>query len=266
MQADLLTKYGKWALVTGASNGIGREIAIYLAELGFDLVLVARSEDKLNKLATELTARHDTKTLVLPTDLSDSSGINKVLKQTENLDVGLLVAAAGFGSTGPLLNTNITNELEMLALNCEVPLSMSYHFGQRFVKQKRGGIILFSSLLGFQGAPNSANYAATKGYIQCLGEGLYVELKPHNVDVLISAPGPVATGFAEVADMQMSLSAHPTEVARVTVNALGKTMTIRPGKVAKFLGWSLMTAPRRIRVGIVKIIIDGMIKPKLTST
>ena len=262
MQADFLKKYGKWAVVTGASNGIGQEIAIYLAELGFDLVLVARSEDKLKLLAKELSAKHDTKTLVLPYNLNNRSTVADILKQTEQLDVGLLVAAAGFGSSGPFLKANIANELEMLTINCEVPLAMSYFFGERFAKQKRGCIILFSSLLGFQGAPNSANYAATKGYIQCLGEGLYVELKPHNVDVLISAPGPVATGFAEIADMQMSLAANPKEVARLTINALGKTMTVRPGKIAKFLGWSLMTAPRRIRVAIVKSIMDGMMKPQ----
>ena len=260
MQTDFLNKYGKWAVVTGASNGIGKEIAIYLAELGFNLVIVARSQEKLKALATDLTMKNSIKTLVIPCDLNERSAITEILKQTENLEVGLLVAAAGFGSSGAFLNTKLVNELNMLKTNCEVPLSMSYFFGERFVKQKRGGIILFSSLLGFQGAPNSANYAATKGYIQCLGEGLYVELKPHNVDVRISAPGPVATGFAEVADMQMSLAAHPKEVARVTVNALGKAMTIRPGKIAKFLGWSLMTSPRRIRVSIVKIIMDGMMK------
>jgi uncharacterized protein len=262
MQTNYLKKYGKWAVVTGASSGIGREIAIYLAELGFDLVLVARGEDKLKKLATDLSAKHGTKTLVIPQNLSARSASINIFKQTENLEVGMLVAAAGFGSSGALLNTQLVNELDMVTINCEVPLTMSYLFGQRFVKQRRGGIILFSSLLGFQGAPNSANYAATKGYIQCLGEGLYVELKPHNVDVLVSAPGPVATGFAEVADMQMSMAAKPQEIARATVNALGKTMTVRPGKVSKFLGWSLMTAPRRIRVSIVKIIMDRMIKPK----
>lgn len=262
MQADFLKKYGKWAVVTGASNGIGQEIAIYLAELGFDLVLVARSEDKLKLLAKDLSAKHDAKTLVLPYDLNNRSTVTDILKQTEQLDVGLLVAAAGFGSSGPLLKANIANELEMLTINCEVPLAMSYFFGERFATQKRGGIILFSSLLAFQGAPNSANYASTKGYIQCLGEGLYVELKPYNVDVLISAPGPVATGFAEIADMQMSLAANPKEVARLTINALGKNMTVRPGKIAKFLGWSLITAPRRIRVAIVKSIMDGMMKPQ----
>lgn len=261
MQADFLNNYGKWAVVTGASSGIGREIALYLAELGFDLALVARSEDTLNALATDLSAKYGTKTVLLPYDLSQKSAIADIVQKTSGLNVGLLVAAAGFGSSGPLLKTNINNELAMVNLNCNVPLAMSYFFAERFVQQKRGGIILFSSLLGFQGAPNSANYAATKGYIQCLGEGLYVELKPHNVDVLISAPGPVATGFAEVADMQMSLAANPTEVARATVNALGKTMTIRPGKIAKFLGWSIMTAPRRLRVSIIKTIMDGMMKP-----
>lgn len=265
MQTNLLTKYGKWAVVTGASNGIGREIAIYLAELGFDLALVARSENKLHQLSTDLSAKYGTKTLILPYDLSELSAIDDILKKTESLDVGMLVAAAGYGSSGPLLSTNLDNELDMVTINCNVPLTMSYGFGQRFVKQGRGGIILFSSLLGFQGAPNSANYAATKGYIQCLGEGLYVELKPHNVDVLISAPGPVATGFAEVADMQMSIAAKPKEVARATVGALGKTMTVRPGKIAKILGWSLIIVPRKLRVFIMQFIIMGMIKPKVIS-
>jgi uncharacterized protein len=262
MDKKFVEKYGKWAVVTGASSGIGRETAIYLADLGFDLALVARSEDKLKTLATDLNAKHGTNTLLLAYDLGQKSAIATIVQKTQHLDVGLLVAAAGFGSSGPLLKANLNNEVDMVKINCEVPLEMCYFFGERFVKQKRGGIILFSSLLGFQGAPNSANYAATKGYIQCLGEGLYVELKPHNVDLLISAPGPVSTGFAEVADMQMNLAAQPQEVARVTVNALGKTMTVRPGKIAKFLGWSLMTAPRRIRVSIIKIIMDGMMKPQ----
>ncbi len=261
MQADFLAKYGKWAVVTGASSGIGRDIAIYLAELGFDLALVARSEDKLKVLASDLYAKHSTKTLLIPIDLNTQHAVADIVRQTQALDVGLLVAAAGFGSSGSFLKGDISSEIDMVKVNCEVPLAMSYFFADKFVKQKRGGIILFSSLLGFQGAPNSANYAATKGYIQCLGEGLYVELKPHNVDVLVSAPGPVSTGFADVADMQMNLAANPKEVARVTVNALGKTMTVRPGKIAKFLGLSLMTAPRRIRVSIIKVIMDGMMKP-----
>lgn len=260
MNNNFIKKYGTWAIVTGASNGIGKEIASYLAELGFNLVLVARNENRLNSLAQNLSNQYGTKTLGISINLSDRSAVSDILKQTEKLDVGLLVAAAGYGSSGALVNTNLDNELDMVTINCEVPLAMSYLFGQKFINQGRGGIILFSSLLGFQGAPNSANYAATKGYIQCLGEALYVELKPHNVDVLISAPGPVSTGFADTADMQMSVAARPQEVARATVNALGKTMTIRPGKISKLLGWSLMTAPRRIRVSIVKVIMEGMMK------
>lgn len=260
MRANYLEHYGQWALVTGASNGIGKEIAIYLAELGFDLALVARSEDKLQSLASDLSAKHGIKTLLLPYDLGQKHSIAEIMQKTQDLDVGLLVAAAGFGSSGPLLNSNLSSEIEMVRVNCQVPLEMSYLFADRFVKQKRGGIILFSSVMGFQGAPNAANYAATKGYIQGLGEGLHVELKPHGVDVLISAPGPVSTGFAEVADMQMSLAAKPRDVARATVNALGKTMNVRPGLLAKFLGWSLAPAPRRMRVSIMKIIMDGMMK------
>ena len=154
-----------------------------------------------------LSAIHDTKRLVLPYYLNNCSAFADILKQTEQLNGGQLIAAAGFGSSGPLLKANIANELQMITINCEVPLAMSYFFGERFAKQKRGGITLFSSLLDFHGAPNSANYATTKGYIQCPGEGLYVELKSHNIDVLISAPGSVANGFAEVANMQMNLAA-----------------------------------------------------------
>lgn len=261
MRKDLLSKYGKWAVVTGASSGIGRDIAIYLAELGFNLALVARRKNQLTVLAEELTSQHGTEILILPYDLGQKTSVAEVVKQTEYLDVGLLVAAAGFGSSGSLISSPLSNALDMLRINCAVPLEMSYLYAERFAKQKRGGIVLFSSLLGFQGAPNSANYAATKSYIQSLGEGLYVELKPHNVDVLTSAPGPVNTGFAEEAKMHYALAAKSQTVARVTVNALGKTMTIRPGVVAKFLGWSLMAAPRRMRVSIVKLIMDGMMTP-----
>ena len=109
-----------------------------------------------------------------------------------DLDVGLLVAAAGFGTSGPFLDSDLTQELEMLDVNCRALLSQSLHFGRRFAERGRGGLILLASLVGFQGAPFSANYAATKAYVQSLAEALHVELALRGVDVLASAPGPAA--------------------------------------------------------------------------
>jgi short-subunit dehydrogenase len=117
-----------------------------------------------------------------------------------------------------------------------------------------------SSVLAFQGTPMSANYAATKAYVQSLAEGLGQELKSSGVDVLASAPGPVATGFATRAGIQMALAAAPDRVARATLAALGRQTTVRPGGLSKLLGWSLATAPRALRVMIMGRIMRGMVR------
>ncbi len=146
-------------------------------------------------------------------------------------------------------------------MNCRAVVSLTHHYGNLFRNQKRGGIILFGSLVGFQGAPRAANYAATKAYIQTLAEGLRVEMKPFGVDVLSVAPGPVHTGFATRAKMNLGNGAEKPEViAKGALAALGRRATVRPGFLAKFLGYSLSTAPRFIRVMIMTAIMGGMTK------
>jgi short-subunit dehydrogenase len=135
---------------------------------------------------------------------------------------------------------------------------LTHHFSRKFKEQKRGGIILLSSLVAFQGVPYSANYAATKAYVQSLAEGLYHELKPFDVDVLAAAPGPVASGFAEVANMQMSMSLKPSDVGIPILRALGRTSTVLPGFLSKLLVYSLRTAPRSLKVRIMQLIMGGM--------
>jgi short-subunit dehydrogenase len=121
------------------------------------------------------------------------------------------------------------------------------------------------SLVGFQGTPTAANYAATKAFIQAFAEGIHYELKPFGVDVLSSAPGPVASGFAKRADMKMGQAATPEEVARGTVEALGRQVTVRPGFLSKFLGWSLIMLPRLTRVRLMHAIMGGMTKHQLVK-
>lgn len=258
LPASFKQRYGPWAVITGATSGLGLAVAEQLAAAGLHLVLVARRETELHALAARLTTGHRIDTRVVVADLGQATGLAAVETETLALDVGLLVAAAGFGTSGPFVNANLADELSLLDVNCRAVLAQSHHFARRLVKRGRGGIILFGSLVGYQGAPRAAHYAASKAYVQSLAEALHVELAPHGVDVLASAPGPVATGFATRARMTMGHADRPQTVVRATLAALGRKMTVTPGPRSKFLTWSLMTAPRGLRVRIMAGIMGSM--------
>lgn len=253
-------RYGPWAVVTGASDGIGREFAVQLAGHGLNLVLVARRESVLAELAKSLAADHGIQTRALALDLADPGAAMRLAAATGNLDVGLLAASAGFGTSGNFLEANLDQELEMIDVNCRAVAALSNLFGRRFARRGRGGIILMSSLLAFQGVPRAANYAATKAYVQTLAEGLALELAPAGVDVLACAPGPVHTGFAARADMRMGTALKPVDVARVTLSALGRRTTVRPGWLSKLLELSFTGMPRWGRSRILAQVMGGMTK------
>ena len=255
----LRTRYGPWAVVTGASSGIGHEAALVLAEAGLNLVLVARSRGALEKMAADLVSWHGVEARAVPADLASEAGIGAVEAAARDLDVGLLIAAAGFGTSGPFLDSSLEEEMEMLDVNCRAPLRMGLHFGRRFATRGRGGIILMGSIVGFQGTPNAANYAATKAYVQTLAEALHAELAPYGVDVLASAPGPTNSGFASRAGMRMGAALGSAEVARKTLDALGRRSTALPGGLSKVLAYSLAPLPRWARVRIMGRVMGGMI-------
>jgi short-subunit dehydrogenase len=243
----LYKRYGSWAVVTGASSGIGREIALRLAEAGLSLVLVARSKQVLEQMAVDWRDRYAIEVKVLAVDLSMDAGNRIILEETQNLDIGLLVAAAGFGTSGAFLDSPIETEMEMLNVNCRSLLELTWHFGQRFAKRGNGGIVLMSSIVGFQGTPYAAHYAATKAYVQTLAEALYVELAPMGIDVIASAPGPTNSGFASRAGMKLGMALNPIDVAQATLKALGKKPTILPGFISKLLTYSLAFQGNRTR-------------------
>ena len=164
--------------------------------------------------------------------------------ETRDRDVGLLIASAGFGTSGPFVDARLDEELRMIDVNCRAVAALSHAFGRRFVDRKRGGIVLMSSLVAFQGVPRAANYAATKAYVQSFAEALRLELKPLGVDVIASAPGPIRSGFATRASMTMGLAQTPRDVAGATLASLGRRGIVRPGWLSKFLEASLMFLPR----------------------
>jgi uncharacterized protein len=252
------TKYGGWAVVTGASDGIGRAFAELLAAAGFNLVIAARRKDILETLATDLSGVHGVEVRPVPCDLARAEGVALLELATEGLDAGLLIAAAGFGTSGNFLDSDLIAELGMIDVNCRAVAALAHTFGNRFTRRGSGAIVLLSSLLAFQGAPRAANYAATKAYVQTFAEGLRQELAAAGVDVLAVAPGPVRSGFGRRANMQMSMAQRPAEVARGALRALGTRGTVRPGFLSQFLRLALMPLPRWGRVRIMGIIMGGM--------
>jgi short-subunit dehydrogenase len=260
MRADAAfrDRYGPWAAVTGASSGIGLAIAGELASRGLDLVLVARRAEVLADVASKLSAVHPVACEVLPADLATVAGRAAVRARIDTLDVGLLVHAAGYGTAGSFLATDPVAEAELLQVNAQAALELAHALAPRLAARGRGGLVLMSSIVAFQGVPRAANYAASKAYVQSLAEALAIELRPHGVDVLASAPGPVHSAFAARAGMDQGRAADPATVAAATVNALGRSATVRPGLLAKFLGGTLSTAPRALRVRIMAAIMAGM--------
>jgi short-subunit dehydrogenase len=258
MTSDLKTRFGPAALVTGASDGIGRAFAEMLAAQGFDLLLVARRELVLEGLARDLIARHGVTVEVIAADLSAPGAVDEILARTAAMPIGLLVASAGFGSIGPFLDLDAGTEANMVDVNCRSVVELTHGLASRMAAHGRGGIVLFSSIVGFSGAPFSATYAATKGFVQSFAEGLAVELRPAGISVLSVAPGPVGTGFAARAGMQMGKAETPETVARASLAALAGGGTLRPGFLAKLLGWSLAMMPRWGRVRLLGQIMKGM--------
>ncbi|OQW59465.1 MAG: short-chain dehydrogenase [Proteobacteria bacterium SG_bin9] len=256
--ASFVSQYGPWAVVTGASNGIGRAFAIELAKRGFALVLVARNLEALEALATELETRHRTEVRIIAQDLQPEGAADALSQDVADLDVGLLVSAAGFGSSGEFVKSDLAEEVGMVDVNCRATVTLARLMAPRMITRGKGGLVLMSSLLAFQGTPRSANYAATKAFVQTFAEGLYHELKPLGVDVVACAPGPISSGFAARADMQMSMSEKPDVVAAETLDALGRRLTVRPGWLSKFLEFSLCFLPRWGRVRMMGVVMGGM--------
>ena len=254
----LKNKYGPWAIVTGATSGIGLELATKLAESGLNLVINARNLERLEAVRKDLLARFKIEVTIIEADGSETSGIDTIIKQTNHLEIGLVVISAGYGTSGLFVQNPLHDEINMLRVNCEGLLSLTHYFGRQFVRKKRGGIILMSSMVAFQGVPYSANYAATKAYVQSLAEALHEEFKPHGVDVLAAAPGPVDSGFGKRANMIMSMSLKPEQVGVPILKALGRKTTVLPGFLTKFLVYSLMTVPRWGKIKIMEMVMGGM--------
>jgi short-subunit dehydrogenase len=199
---------------------------------------------------------------VIAADLATPAGVEMVLADTAGLDIGLLVAAAGFGTSGEVLEVDSGDELTMIDVNCRAVVEMTLAMGRRFKERGAGGIVLLSSVLAFQGVARASTYAATKAFIQSFAEGIASELAPFGIDVIAAAPGPVRSGFAARARMTLGAADTPDAIAVGTLEALGRRRSVRPGRVSKLLGYALSGLPRWARVRVMSAIMGGMTSPR----
>ena len=179
------SKYGPWALVAGASDGVGAAFAAGIAERGVNVVLVARRQAVLDDVATGIKARTGVETRTLAIDLAERDATSAIAAATGDLDIGFLVYCAG---ADPIFEPFLANPIEtaeaMVHRNCVVPMQLCHHFAPAMVQRGRGGIVLFGSGAGLAGGPNMVAYGATKAFDMVFAEALWTELHDKGVDVL----------------------------------------------------------------------------------
>lgn len=224
---------GKWALVTGASAGIGRALAEQLAAGGANLVLTARRRERLEELASQLRAAHSIKTEIFATDLAQPSAPAEIRAFTEakNLEIELLINNAGFGAYGPLHKSDVERQLEMIQVNCSAVVHLARLYLPEMVARGHGDILIVASVAAFQAVPFISTYAATKAFDLLFAEGVAEEVRRHGVHVCALCPGSTTTEFREVAGQPKRTfrGAETAEkVARVGLRALaaGKSSVI----------------------------------------
>lgn len=242
-------RYGPWALIAGASEGIGAAFARALAVRGLDLVLAARRPEPLAALAADLPTR----AVPVVADLAAPEGLDAVCAATEGREVGLVVANAAYVPTGPFVDTAPTDLDRALAVNCVAPLRLARHHLPGMVARRRGGVIVMSSLTGLQGSPGLATYAATKAFGAVLAEGLWAEVRGQGVDVVTCVAGAVATpGLARATRREAPGTVAPEVVVEATLRALGRQPRVVPGAVMR-VSAQLMTRllPRRAAIALI---------------
>ena len=229
MSTSLRDKYGPWALVAGASEGIGAAFAEELAARGLNLLLLARRIEPLDQMARAIRAAHAVEVVTASVDLGAPTVLDDVRRVTADREVGLLVYNAALSLVGPFLDQTLADKLRLVDVNCRGPLILSDELGRAMVRRRRGGIIIMSSLAGTQGTGHVLTYAASKAFDLVLAEGLWYELREHGVDVLACRAGATRTpGFAASKPgrvMAPLMEARPVAVEALAALGKGPSMS-----------------------------------------
>ena len=259
--------FGPWAIVTGASSGIGEEFASQLAQVGLNLVLVARRLSVLETLGSELAKTFGIHYRAVGLDLTTDDFIEKLEEITHDLDIGLLVSNAGAMTAGDFLTIDQQIWQQDLRLNAKAHLDLAHHFGQHLAQRKRGGLLLVSSTAGLQGVPFSAEYAATKAYVLTLGEALHVELQRTGVHVTVLLPGATNTPLLAASGFNPeTLPIKPMSTKQCVAEGLAALSTNRathiPGRLNR-----IMTAviPHSFAIRMYGSLTEKLMRKRIAS-
>jgi short-subunit dehydrogenase len=250
------------ALITGASSGIGADLARELADRGHNVVLVARRADRLEALATELRNAHLVRAEALACDLTDPEARDGLPGRVADLGltVDILINNAGYGSAGDFVELDGTSETEMVRLNCEAVVALSHAYAPGMVERRSGAILVVASSAAFQPLPRQATYSASKAFALTFAEALSAELGPQGVTVTALCPGPIETEFAQRAGLEEAFAqlpgfarVSPRDCARAAVDGLanGKRVVV-PGLPFRALGLAGRHTPRSILLPLMR--------------
>jgi hypothetical protein len=258
--------HGKWALVTGASAGIGVALAREFAKRGAKLILTARRKDRLEAFAAELTA-HGTEVRIVVADLNDPAGPQQIYDATEGagLTIDILINNAGLGQYGVFAKSGIEQELSQVRVNCEAMVHLTRLFVPRMVERRSGWVLVLASTASFQPVPYLTTYAATKAFDRFFALGLASEVARFGVKVTALCPGPTKSEFFDVANASAFKNRgtqSAPDVARLAVDALARGQrTIIPyfgGRLTAFM-------VRFLPVGLITYFIEKAARPETNS-
>jgi short-subunit dehydrogenase len=238
-------------VVTGASSGIGTELARGLARRGYPLVLVARRRERLDELAAEVGKEYSVAIEVMPLDLGDSGGRAELADRLRNETIAGLCNSAGFGTSGVFHTLPIERESEEVVLNALALMELTHAALPGMIDRGAGAVLNIASIAAFQPMPYMAVYSATKAFVQTFSEGLHEELHGTGVSVTVLCPGPVPTEWAEIANAERFsvplAQVSPRDVAEAAIGGmLAGKRTVVPGIVPKVVSTAGRFAPRSL--------------------
>jgi uncharacterized protein len=248
----LVERYGPWALVTGASSGIGQEFASRLAAAGFHIAMVARRRAVLESLAASLTSQHGVSCRVIEMDLSEPGAAARLAQHVMDIEVGLLIANAGTGWIGRFDLQEPHAHASLIRLHCEMHVEITARLLPGMKQRGRGGVVIVGSMGGFVPLPYYAVYSGTKALLQNWGEALAMEMRGTGVDILVLAPGDTKTGFQEVAGEMSTKWSSVEDVVREALEGLGKRTVVVPGFENRLSLLAARFLPRKLFLDIVE--------------
>jgi short-subunit dehydrogenase len=241
--------FGPWAIVTGASSGIGKEFARQLAASGLHVVLVARRLSTLEELGSRLTAEFGVQYRAVGVDLAEEHFLGKIEEATHDLDIGLVVSNAGTWLIGDFVTMDSSALQRSLHLNVRAHMDVAHHFGQRLARRRRGGLLMTASTAGLQGIPFNAEYAAAKAYVLTLGEGLHGELQKAGVHVTVLLPGATDTPMLAASGFERPSIFKPMSPEQCVAEGLAALSANRATHIAGRMNRILATViPHRLAI------------------